>query len=510
MDMLKNRDDRTIERTQEGLDFEFVIVGAGLSGIAAGIELKNEGIDSFVLLESADELGGTWRDNTYPGVAVDIPSISYSFKFELAYPWSRAFAPGDEILAYLKHCSRKYGIDAHIRYGSNVLGATFDEKSDTWTTHLAERGPVRSRYLVAATGILSQPKIPYFPGQAEFEGAMMHTARWDHSVDLAGKRVAIIGTGASAVQVAPAIAPEVAELTVYQRTPIWVGPKRNPDLTTWWIRLLRSLPFSMQISRLLGEWGLELLTFGIVNYQRWSGQGIRWLERAQERWMRRSLQDEELQAKMIPKYGFGCKRPAISSDYLSTFLRDNVALETEPIERLSKKGIVTTRGAERVFDVIVLATGFRTLEPGNAPSFRVEGVGGAELGKYWDEHRYQAYFGTSVPGFPNFFLTSSPYSGGLNWFAMIDAHLVHILRVVRRARRRGATRVEVKRSAHEAYFSEMLKRSERAVFKAPSCVDANSYYLDRHGDASLPYPATPLFRWFRVRLSRLDAYRFTS
>jgi cation diffusion facilitator CzcD-associated flavoprotein CzcO len=213
------------------LDFETVVVGAGISGIGTAIEFLRKGMSGFVVLERADNLGGTWRDNDYPGVAVDIPSISYSFHFELDYPWSRTYAPGAEILAYLQHCSRKYGVDKHIEYGVDVARIEFDAASNTWTTVTQAGKSYRSRYVIAATGLFGAPKQPDIPGLDTFSGKVMHTALWDHDYTLAGKRVGLIGTGASAVQVVPSIAPVVDALKVFQRTPIWVGPKRDFPIT---------------------------------------------------------------------------------------------------------------------------------------------------------------------------------------------------------------------------------------------------------------------------------------
>lgn len=489
------------------LDFETVIVGAGVSGIGAGIELEKKGMGSFVVLESADDLGGTWRDNTYPGVAVDIPSISYCYPFEIDHEWSRTYAPGEEIHAYLRHCSDKYGVDEHIRYQARVDRIEFDPSSDTWTTLLAGGERLRSRYVIAATGILSQPKRPDIEGLSSFAGKMMHTAEWDHDFALEGKRVAIIGTGASAVQVVPSIAPDVGLLEVYQRTPIWIGPKRDfpidpADRHGFWYE-----PLGLGLRRFATELGFEIGTYLIVSYQR-RKRLVQRAEAAQAAYIRKSVDDPALHEKLVPGYGLGCKRPAFSNEYLQSFNRQNVRLVTEGIERVTESGITTRDGVEHPLDVIILGTGFKTLERGNAPSFEVVGNGGVELGEFWHHNRYQAYGGISVPGFPNFFLTSSPYSGGFNWFTMLEAHLAYIMRCMTTAQRKGATRIEVKQQAHEAYFAQMLELAERTVFKDAACVAANSYYIDRHGDASLALPRTPWWRWLRVHFTSLDGFRF--
>ncbi len=489
------------------LDFETVIVGAGVSGLGAGIELRKNGLDSFVLLESQDDLGGTWRDNTYPGVAVDIPSISYCFSFEMDREWSRTYAPGREIHEYLRHCATKYGIDDHILYGCDVRRTEFDETSASWTTHLGDGSSLRSRYVIGATGILSQPKRPDIDGLDAFQGKMMHTADWDHDYALGGKRVAIIGTGASAVQVVPTIAPEVASLEVYQRTPIWIGSKPDFPVEASQRRGFWYTPLGLRIWRFWTEFGFEIGTYLVVNYRK-RGRLVKMVEAAQEKYIRKSVADSTLHGKLIPKYGLGCKRPAFSNEYLQSFNRDNVELVTESIDRITERGILTKDGRLHELDLIILGTGFKTLEKGNAPSFEVVGAGGVELGEYWHQNRYQAFNGVSVPGFPNYFMTSSPYSGGFNWFTMLDAHLKYIMRCMMEANRRGANRIEVKREEHDRYFRFMLERAEGTVFKDPACVAANSYYIDRHGDASLALPKTPWWRWFRLRFSPLSVFRF--
>jgi cation diffusion facilitator CzcD-associated flavoprotein CzcO len=488
-------------------DVEVIIVGAGISGIGAGIELLRRGTRSFALLEAASELGGTWRDNTYPGIAVDIAAVSYCYSFENDYPWSREFASGAEIQSYVQHCAKKYGVTGHIRYGSRVRRCQFEPGRDSWVTQLDDGTVVTSSYLIAATGLLSQPRLPAIPGLETFTGKAMHTARWDHDHDLTSKRVALIGTGASAVQVVPEIAPLVAELRVFQRTPIWISPKLDRPIQPGPRLSLRRFSMIRALLRLASESGLELVTFSIVNYRRFPFV-VRLVQRSIRSWMRRQVRDEGTAAKLVPRYGLGCKRPTISNTYLAAFNRDNVHLVTQPIERICPEGIVTDDQTVHEVDTIILATGFLTTEQGNAPSFEVVGSDGVELGQFWEEHRLQAYAGVSVPGFPNFFLTAGPYAGGFNWFTTLKANLSHIMGCIDEARARGVTRVEVRRDVHERYMLHMWKRADGTVFKDLSCVSANSYYVDRHGDASLPLPHTPWWRVIRGHWQRTQGYRF--
>ena len=489
--------------SESSLDAQVLIVGAGISGIGAGIELLRRGQPSFIVLEAESQLGGTWRDNTYPGVAVDIPFSAYCYSYETNYPWLRTFPTGAEIQGYVAHCAEKYGITPHIRYDSKVLRTQFEPSSDCWLTQLACGAVLRSRYVISATGLLSQPKLPVIPGLETFAGKTMHSARWDHSHDLTDKRVAVIGTGATAVQIVPEIAPAVANLLVFQRTPIWVSPRPDFVLSRPFKFLLQHIAPLRYLLRALAETSLEALTFAIVNYRRFP-----FLARGIQAWvrgfMRRELHSLKLEAKLIPGYDLGCKRPATSNSYLAAFRRDNVALITDGIDRICPEGVITQGGTLYQIDTLILATGFLTTEQGNAPSFEVIGVGGVELGQFWQDNRLQAYAGVAVPGFPNFFLTAGPYSGGFNWFTMLKAHLRHIMRCLDRARTAGVTRVEVKAAAHERYMRRMWKRAEGTIFKSGSCQSANSYYLDRRGDASLPLPKTP---WSRVWWNLLASTR---
>ncbi len=503
-DPLKNP---SIRSQSADIDVETLIVGAGISGICTGIRLLRAQQESFVLLEAKQDLGGTWRENTYPGVAVDIPSISYSFSFETDFAWSRQFAPGNEIQAYVRHCAEKFGVTKHIRYGAKVVRSAFDPTSDTWSTHLDTAEVIRSRYLVAATGLLSQPKFPKIIGLEHFGGKSMHTSCWDHDYSIWGKRTAIIGTGPSAVQIIPTIGPEVAHLSVFQRTPAWIAPRADYVVNPNAALAPRKLWIVRVLMRFLSELSLEALTVAIVNYKRFPffvravGAMVRYT-------MRRQLDSPELARRLVPTYGLGCKRPATSNTYLRTFNRPNVSLVTEPIERITSQGIVTQDGVHHQIDLLILATGFLTTEQGNGPSFEVCGLGGVELGQYWEDNRLQAYAGVSMPGFPNFFLTAGPYSGGFNWFPMIEAHVDHIMRCMQTAREKGVTRVEVRREAHERYMKHMWRRSAGTIFKDSSCEGSNSYYLDRHGDAALPLPRTPWWRYFRNKFKGTRDYDF--
>lgn len=493
------------------VDYEVAVIGAGIGGIGAGIKLKQAGLESFVVLERAADLGGTWRDNTYPGVAVDITSLTYSFSFEPNPDWSRVFAPGAELQAYLRHCADKYGLGPHFRFGVAITTAAFDPAVDAWRLTTGGGEVVTARYVIAATGGLTQPKLPDIAGLETFAGRTVHTARWDHACDLSRQRVGVIGTGASAVQVIPAIAPVVKQLHVFQRTPIWIVPKPDAEIPAWVRQLFRQQPVTQASARVVATALTELVMVLSVVYNRqapWVVQGLEHLCRAH---LRRQVPDPGLQARLTPRYGFGCKRPSFSNDYWRTFNRPNVELVTDPIERITPTGLQTRDGRAREIDVLVLATGFRVFEKGNIPTFPVIGRNGAELGEFWHQHRYQAYEGASVPGFPNYFTILGPYAfTGSSWFAGVEAQTTHALRCIQEARRRQATCVEVRRDVHDAYFRDILRRQRNTVFFNNDCSGAHSYYFDHHGDAPFLRPSSGYEMLWHARHFDLDHYRYTT
>jgi len=488
-------------------DYQCLIVGAGFSGIGTAIKLDREGFDDYLIVEAGDGVGGTWHWNTYPGIAVDIPSFSYQFSFEQRPDWSRTYARGNELKAYAEHCTDKYGIRPKIRFNTKVLAVEFDDERALWRVRLDPGGEVTTRFVVNASGVLTVPKPPDIDGVDSFDGVTMHTARWDHDQDLTGKRVAVIGTGASAVQLIPEIAPIVHELKVFQRTPIWCFPKfdvRLPKPAHWAMRL----PAVAAAQRLASQAYVEV-TFPIPAQYFTVYPLARWMEPMGRAYLRRKVADPAVREQLTPRYSVGCKRPGFHNSYLSTFNRDNVRLVTEPIDKITSSAVATTDGAKHEIDVLVLATGFHVLDADSMPTFAVTGSGGLSLSKFWDEHRLQAYEGVSVPGFPNLFSVMGPYGYvGSSYFALIEAQTRHIIRCLKRARRHNATRVEVTEEANARYFAEMMRRRPRQVFWQDSCRAANSYYFDKHGDVALR-PATTFEAYWRSRRFDLDDYRFT-
>jgi cation diffusion facilitator CzcD-associated flavoprotein CzcO len=488
-------------------DYHCLIVGAGFSGIGAAIKLDKEGFGDYLIVEAGDGVGGTWYWNTYPGIAVDIPSFSYQFSFEQRPDWSRTYARGNELKAYAEHCADKYGIRSKIRFNTKVLAVEFDDERALWRVQLDPGDEVTARFVMNASGVLTVPKPPDIDSVDSFDGVTMHTARWDHDEDLAGKRVAVIGTGASAVQLIPKIAPIVKELTVFQRTPIWCFPKFDvplPKLAHWAMRL----PGVSALHRLVSQGYVEV-TFPIPAQYFTVYPFARWMEPIGRAYLRLQVRDPAVRAHLTPRYAIGCKRPGFHNSYLSTFNRDNVALVTEPIDKIASSAVSTTDGADHEIDVLILATGFHVLDADSMPTFAVTGSGGLSLTKFWDEHRLQAYEGVSVPGFPNFFSVMGPYGYvGSSYFALIEAQTRHIVRCLKRARTRDAARVEVTEEANARYFDEMMRRRPRQVFWQDSCRGANSYYFDKNGDVALR-PANTFEVYWRSMRFDLDDYRFT-
>ncbi|MGV0871262.1 flavin-containing monooxygenase [Mycolicibacterium sp. XJ879] len=498
--------DSTAARPGIDPDYDTVIVGAGFSGIGAAIKLDQAGMGNYLVVEAGDGPGGTWYWNTYPGIAVDIPSFSYQFSFEKSANWTRSYAPGHELRAYAEHCVDKYGLAPKIRFNTKVLTADFDDDTDLWQIR-TDPGVVTARYLINACGVLITPNLPDIDGVDSFTGVTMHTARWDHDLDLTGKRVAVIGTGASAVQVIPEIAPIVEQLTVFQRTPIWCFPKFDVPLSPA-LRALMRLPGGHTLQRLISQAYVEL-TFTLPAQYFTVNPMAKRMANIGKYYLRKEVDDPQVRDKLTPRYAVGCKRPGFHNTYLSTYNRDNVELVTEPIDKITGTGVATADGQTRDIDVLILATGFKVMDPDSVPTYAVTGPGGRSLSSYWNEQRLQAYEGVSAPGFPNFFTVFGPYGYvGSSYFALIEAQTHHIVRCLTHARRRHATRVEVKQEANDRYFAEMMRKRHRQIFWQDSCKLANSYYFDVNGDVPLR-PATTLEAHWRSRRFPIDDYAFS-
>lgn len=467
---------------------DVLIIGSGFSGIGAGIQLKKNGY-SFIILERESDIGGTWRDNQYPGIAVDITSFTYSYSFEQNPNWSRVFAPGNELFDYANHCVNKYQIREHFIFNATVISSTFEEKNKIWTTSLSNGKKYKSRFIISATGALTDPNFPDIKGINDFKGELIHTARWKKDIDLKNKKVAVIGTGATSVQLIPTIAPIVKQLDVYQRTPIWISPKPDAVIPSYIQNIFSSIPFTQKAIRKVTDIITEQVMVTAVVKNKQLPFMIKYLENACMRNLHKQVKDKTLREKLTPKYGFGCKRPSFSSDYYPTFNRKNVKLITEGISEITKDSIITKDGIERKIDTLITATGFKVMENNTMVNYKVVGKNKKELSEYWQQNRLHAYHGCSIPDFPNFFIIFGPYSAsGLSWFDMIEIQLNHILRVLNENKKRGSSTVEIKKEANENYFKYILEKQQNTVFFNNNCVVANSYYFDKFGDAPFLRP----------------------
>jgi cation diffusion facilitator CzcD-associated flavoprotein CzcO len=473
------------------------IVGAGFGGLGMAIRLRQEGEREFVLLERDADVGGTWLQNTYPGCQCDVPSHLYSFSFAQNPGWSRTFSPQPEIWEYLRRCADEAGVGSHLRTGRAVTDAAWDDQAKLWRLETT-LGPLTADLLVAATGGLSEPKVPRLPGLERFEGASFHSARWDHSHRLEGERVAVIGTGASAIQLVPAIQPAVDRMHVFQRTPPWIMPHTDRAVTALERRTLKRFPALQRLIREAIYWGRETFVLGFVFNRRL----MRLPERIARAHLRRQVPDPELRAKLTPDYEIGCKRILLSNDYLPALTKPNVELVTDGIAEVRERSIVTADGAEREVDTIIFGTGFHVTDPPVAE--RVRGRDGRTIAERWAaEHggSAQAYRGTSVAGFPNLFLITGPNTGlgHTSMTVMIEAQIEYVLDALRTMDRERIAAVDVRREVQEAHNARIQRRLRDTVWTAGGC---ESWYIDPNGHVTTVWPDFT-FR-FRNRLRRFD------
>ncbi|WP_231855332.1 flavin-containing monooxygenase [Tsukamurella pseudospumae] len=487
---------------------EIVIVGAGFSGIGTAIALIRAGFDDLLLVDDAAGPGGTWHWNTYPGVAVDIPSFSYQFSFAQRSGWSRSYAPGRELRDYAEQIVDEYGLEPKMRFDTRVHEASFDEATSLWTI-ATSTGEITARWLIHAGGPLSQPKLPDIEGIDSFTDDTMHTSRWDHEVSTAGKRVGIIGTGATAVQVIPEIAADTAHLTVFQRTPIWCLPKPDFPLGRVGRAGLAAIPGMRQAARLASQAFVEATFPVLAHFHRWI-PGTDALEVAARSYIRSQVSDPATRGKLTPAYALGCKRPSFHNSYLSTFNRPNVALETTSIEAITPTGIRTTDGTEHPLDVLILATGFKVTDKDALPTYRLTTADGTDLADHWESERFRSYQGVATAGFPNFFTVFGPYGyNGASFFTLVENSAAHIVRVLDEARRRDAITAEVTTTAQDAYMESILARGPLQVFSNPTCASANSYYFTKNGDVPFRASTTLEAAWHSRRFPLSD-YAFSN
>ncbi len=485
-------------REPEAPDLSVAIIGAGFAGLGMAIKLKDAERHDFQIFEAASGLGGTWRDNTYPGCACDIPSHLYSYSFEQKPDWTRTFGPWWEILEYLEHCADKYAVRPHIRFDSPVTAAAWDDDARLWRITINDSEEITARILVAGTGPFQRPRYPDVPGLDSFEGPVMHSARWDHDVDLRGKDVAAIGTGASAIQFVPEVAKEAQALHIFQRTPPWVLAKQDmPVSDAWRERFIRSPRLTSAVRNGI-YLAAESMGAGFVVDPRL----MRVREALAKRFIRKSIADPALREKVTPHYTMGCKRILYSNDYYPALCRDNVHLETDPIERITHDSVVTRSGTSRKVDAIVLGTGFVVDE--FLTHVSVRGRDGLALNDAWQKGA-EAYYGITVADFPNLFLLVGPNTGlGHNSIVfMIEAQVHYIMKCLDRMDRDGFTSLEVRASEQRLFNERLMDRMGRMVWSS----GCQSWYLDQEGRNFTIWPGFTTEYWLRTRRPDPRAFR---
>jgi cation diffusion facilitator CzcD-associated flavoprotein CzcO len=476
-----------------------VIVGCGFGGIAMAIALKNEGINDFRIFERAADVGGVWRDNSYPGAACDVVSRLYSFSFEQGYPWSSPFAPRAEIFDYIKQCAAKYDVLRHVQFNTEVTSARFEDKAAIWHVRAHTGESFATQILISAVGLFKEPNIPAIPGRENFKGVQFHSARWRHDFDCAGKSVAVIGNGASAVQFVPEIAQEARKLLLFERTPQYVMPKRafpgTSRLDAWlgkkrWLRSIarlkvyltfESLPLRRQLfpmARLKGEAAYRAI-------------------------LTSKVRDPVLRKKLTPDYSLGCKRLLGSDLWLTTLLRPNVDVIDTPIARITSSGVETIDDAVHTVDAIVFGTGFRTTE--HLVPIQITGLGGKDLGTEWSRGA-EAYFGITVSGFPNFFMLYGPNTNTpTSVIFMLEREARYIVRCLRKLRSEQARYMNVRIDAQRRFNAEIQDRLSRSVAAMDSC---HTYFKNEFGKLTVSWPGFATEYSWRTRRVRTKDYEF--
>jgi cation diffusion facilitator CzcD-associated flavoprotein CzcO len=481
-------------------DLDVVIVGAGFSGLCMAIQLRLAGVTEFVVLEKAGSVGGTWRDNTYPGAACDIPSHLYSFSFEQNPGWTRAYPLQAEIQQYLERCADKYGVRPHLRLHAEVESAEYDEASGRWTVRTRGGDEYRARALVLGNGALHLPAYPDIPGLSQFAGKSFHSARWDHDYNLSQKTVAVIGTGASAIQFVPQIAPLVKRLHLFQRTPAWITPKPDHPIGPAARNAYARVPALQRLVRSRLYWQHEARALAFLH-----PQVMRLVEPLALRHLARQVPEPELRARLTPDYRMGCKRILLSNDFYPAMRRANVELVTDPIERVEPTGLRTRDGVLRDVDAIIFGTGFRATEYLSA--LRIVGLDGRELNEYW-RGTPQTYLGITVAGFPNLFLLMGPGTGlGHNsMIFMIEAQVRYARQCILALRERRLRALDVRPEVQRAYSDDLRERLGDTVW-ASGC---KSWYQTADGSASALWPGSTVTYWLRTRQLNLRDYQLVA
>lgn len=483
---------------------DVLIVGTGFSGLCMAIQLRKAGVSSFLIVEKASDVGGTWWENRYPGCACDIPSHLYSFSFDRNPAWSEMFASQPEIQAYLRRCADRHGILPKIRFNTTMLEAVWNEGKQRWVIRTSADRAIEARVVVSGMGALHIPKYPEIPGLDRFRGPSFHSSKWDRNVPLLGKDIAVIGTGASAVQFVPQIAPRARKVLVYQRTPAWIIPRmgggRISEPARQWFHRAPCLSWGF---RMFLFWALEIRVGAFLGNLRMRRKG----KELALRHLERQIPDLMMRAKLTPNYEFGCKRVLLSNDFYPALMRPNVDLITEPISTVGEHSIVIADATERHADVLIFGTGFRVTDL--LKGTRIVGRHGIELQEAWRE-RVNAYLGVTVSGFPNFFILLGPNTGlGHNSVVlMIEAQVRYVIQCLQLMKRRRENVMDVRPETQKLFLEKLRKKLAGTVWEAGGC---RSWYQDpRTGESPAVWPGSVVSYKLQMRRVSEADYEFSS
>ncbi len=477
---------------------DVAVIGGGFAGIGTAIRLKQRGVHDFAILERGTAIGGTWRDNTYPGAACDIPSRLYSYSFAPNPNWSRTYSGSNEILGYIEAMAAEFRLGPHIRFGHNVSGIAFDEQAGVWEISVEGHAePIRARAVVLASGPLANASFPDIRGIETYRGHKIHSARWDHEYDFTGKRVAVVGTGASAVQIIPELVDKAASVKVFQRTPGWVLPRVDRRTNGLTKELYRRVPAAEQLARRAWFYGHESVALGVV----WNTPLTRVVELVGKAQLRRQVKDPWLRRQLTPDFRAGCKRLLMTDDYYPALQRDNCKLITWPIARISEHGIRTAEGIEHQADCIVFATGFDVSKTGTPVP--VVGRDGRNLAEEWSRGAY-AYKSVAVSGYPNLFLTFGPNSGPGHNSALVymEAQIDYLVGAIGIILDRDLRMLDVRRDRQDRYNAAIQRKLSATTWNS----GCRSWYLTEDGFNATMYPGFATQYVHQLRAVDLDDY----
>lgn len=477
-------------------NYQAVIIGAGFGGLGMAVRMKQQGFSDFVLIEKGNDVGGCWRDNTYPGAACDVPSHLYSFSFERHYPWSRRFAPQAEILDYLRHCANKYDISRHIRFNTEVSAAEWQEQQQHWRINLNDGTHVTARALITATGQLNQPAYPPLKGIDAFHGPHFHSARWDHDVDLRGKTVAIVGTGASAIQFVPEVAKIAGKLILFQRSAAYVISKPDRAYRKLEHRILKQWPLTHTLDRARIYAANEARVLGFTSFQK-AMELYKWLFRKQ---LTSQIQDPALREKLTPDYPMGCKRILMSNDYYPALAQNNVEVISHGIQSVDETGLTDSEGVHHAADVIIYGTGFRATD--FLTPIEISGRNSRRLNDVWRDGA-EAYLGISVHGFPNLFMLYGPNTnlGHNSIIYMLESQFHYVLQCLERLKKNPVLEV---RDDVQSDFNQRIQQQIRETIWEKGC---NSWYKTESGKNTANWPGSTFDYRRRTRHLKLQDFR---